>query len=335
MLGLALVLVLALPVSAQTPSEAFQTSKSFDGLFKTGWVIVNQGVLQKRHPDGRVETWGFGPEGRQWHVLQLERELGRMLVDYEVAPSADLAAAIDIHRELLGHSRDELTRELTTPELGAPRTQGKAGCTVSYSWHATASQNASATATAAWSHSCGDQASTYAYAYGRKVNNGVTTQHSQTDPSGPGSNISSSASASVSGGAQTCYSYARAYVDPPDSAFYEIIHENFTCSIPDPPVVTISGASIVNLASFSCQTVTWTSSVTGGSGTRSYQWKWNGSNVGTGSSYTRSVCPGDIGFNTLRVDMTDSAGSAFDTHDVYVDYEDPGCYQNGQQVICQ
>jgi hypothetical protein len=322
MLGLTLLLalVLAVPSHAQTPTEALQSDASFDGLFKTGWVIVNQGVLQKRHADGRVETWGFGPEGRQWHVQQLERELGQLLVDYEVAPSAELAAAIDVHRDLLGHSRDELTRELNTPELGAPRTLGKAGCNVSYSWHANANQDAAATATAAWSHSCGDQASTYAYAYAKKVDNGVTTQKSQTDPSGPGSSISSSASASVSGSADTCYSYARAYVDPPDGAFYEVTQENFICAPPNPLSVNISGTNYVTLFDFNCQTVTWTASATGGSGSRTYQWKWDGANVGTNSSsYTRSVCPGDFGSNTLRVDVTDSSGSASDTHPVTVD----------------
>lgn len=332
-LALTLALALALPAHAQTPTEAFQSSASFDGMFKTGWVIVNQGVLQKRHADGRVETWGFGAEGRQWHVQQLERELGQMLVDYEVAPSAELAAAIDVHRELLGHSRDELTRSLDTPELEGPRVQGKAGCNVSYSWHANANQDAAATATAAWSHSCGDQASTYAYAYGRKILNGVTTQKSQTDPSGPGSNISSSASASVSGGADSCYSYARAYVDPADSSFYEITDTDYTCAPVNPPNVNISGTTGVALFDFQCQSVTWTASVTGGSGSRTYQWKWNGSNVGSNSSsYTRTVCPGDTGSNTLRVDVTDSAGSDFDTHPVFVSNEQSCGGQ--QQILC-
>lgn len=320
MLGLALTLALALPVHAQTPTEAFQTGASFDAMFKSGWVIINQGVLQKRHADGRVETWGFGAEGRQWHVQQLERELGQMLVDYEVAPSAELAAAIDVHRDLLGHSRDELTRELATPELDAPRTQGKAGCNVSYSWHANAQPNGSASANAAWSHSCGEQASTYAYAYGKKVLSGTTTQHSQTDPSGPGSSISSTASASVSGGADTCYSYARAYVDPPESAFYDITDDNYTCS--NPPQVTISGLDSVWFWSPGCQTVTWSASVTGGSGTRTYQWKWDGTNVGSNSSsYSRTVCSGSAGYYTLRVDVTDSSGSTFDTHDFWVESE--------------
>ena len=339
LLGLILVLGLTTTAMAQPP-EALVLSKAGSGdivdqLLADGWEIVNQGVLQKRHDDGRLETWGYGVEGRQWHVQQLEQELGQMLVDFELAPSAELEKAIAVHRELLGHSREQVELELTRgperPTTGV-RAMEKLGCTVSYSWNASASPNAVASANAAWSHSCGEQASTYAYAYAKKVLSGVTTQKSQTDPSGPGSNISSVASASVSGGANTCYSYARAYVDPPESSFYEITDEDFNCS---PLSVSISGATSITLFNGNCQLVAWSATPSGGAGTKSYQWRWNGTNVGSNStSYSRNVCTGDLGSNTLRVTVSDSTGSASRNHGVSVTYQfiEPPCGSGGQ--IC-
>jgi len=75
------------------------------------------------------------------------------------------------------------------------------------------------------------------------------------------------------------------------------------------PVVAITGPSYV-YAGASCVTSTWTASVSGGTSPYTYQWTWNGTAVGTGSSYSRSTCPGlaySDTINTLGLTVTDSA----------------------------
>jgi len=59
-----------------------------------------------------------------------------------------------------------------------------------------------------------------------------------------------------------------------------------------------------------CTTYTWTSSISGGTAPFTYQWTWNGTAVGTGSSYSRQICPGlnySYTSNTLGLTVTDSA----------------------------
>jgi hypothetical protein len=88
------------------------------------------------------------------------------------------------------------------------------------------------------------------------------------------------------------------------------------------PTVTINGPSYAGSGSTTCMTYTWTSSVSGGTSPYTYQWTWNGTAVGTGSSYSRSVCPGSVysyTTNTLALTVTDSAsrtGSASKSVDV-------------------
>lgn len=326
LLGLVLLLGLSTAASAQ-PSELTLTAPGpadpLDELLADGWVIVNAGILQKQHDDGRRETLGFGIEGRTWHVNQLERELGQMLVDFEIAPSASLGAAIDQHRALLADARDGLVRARELEAAGQDESLSTVlkNCTVNYSWHAYADPGAKARADAAWYHSCGTTASTYAYAYCRKTVSGTTTSTNQTDPSGPGSNISSYASCNyavtvnASDSTRDCYSYARGYVNEP-GGFHEMTDRNYDC-LPNSPQVTISGPlSASRYGDFDCGYVTWTASASGGSGGYSYQWKWNGSNVGTNSSsYTRNVCGYAEGSHSVGVTVTDSSSATgSDTH---------------------
>lgn len=88
------------------------------------------------------------------------------------------------------------------------------------------------------------------------------------------------------------------------------------------PSVTINGPNYAGSGATTCMTYTWTSSVSGGTSPYTYQWTWNGTAVGTGSSYSRSVCPGSTysyTTNTLALTVTDSAsrtGSASKSVDV-------------------
>jgi hypothetical protein len=93
---------------------------------------------------------------------------------------------------------------------------------------------------------------------------------------------------------------------------------NTTCPVPPTsPTATINGPTYLGVTA--CTTYTWTASVSNGTSPFTYQWTWNGVAVGTGSSYSRSYCPGTAYSNisyTLGLTVTDSAsrtGSASKT----------------------
>jgi hypothetical protein len=74
------------------------------------------------------------------------------------------------------------------------------------------------------------------------------------------------------------------------------------------PVPTINGPSTVYASG--CVTSTWTATVTGGTSPYTYAWTWNGTAVGTASSYSRTTCSGTVysdTFHTLGLTVTDSA----------------------------
>jgi len=65
----------------------------------------------------------------------------------------------------------------------------------------------------------------------------------------------------------------------------------------------------------------WSAVTTGGSGTPSYQWKWNGQFVdpptGPGPDWWGDT--GTQGYKWIEVTVTDASGSAYDAMEVYVD----------------
>jgi hypothetical protein len=101
------------------------------------------------------------------------------------------------------------------------------------------------------------------------------------------------------------------------------------------PVATITGPSYV-YAGTSCVTSTWTASVSGGTSPYTYQWTWNGTAVGTGSSYSRSTCPGTVysdTMNTLGLTVTDSASRTGSTS-LSVEVEKSGSSGGGGGGTC-
>jgi hypothetical protein len=92
--------------------------------------------------------------------------------------------------------------------------------------------------------------------------------------------------------------------------------------------VTITGTDYEYFTTTGCRSRTWTANVSGCTPS-TYQWKWNGSVVGSGSTYTRSLCAGNS-TNTLDVTVN---GTAYDSHTVILEYERlDSCGTNGQ--IC-
>jgi len=289
-------------------------------LQQDGWEVIAPDVMRRELEDGRVETWASGVRGLVWAVQSLADELLVMEHDYAEAPSGELWDAIVTHQEMLDDARTKLDSALRQESPGIqPKLLPPADCTVSWGYHANAYRGATAQADSYFNNDCGYLATTYAYAYVTTTTNGVIDTRSQTDPSGPGTNISSYASASLPGTADSCYSYARAYVNSP-FGYFETTDSDSRC---DPVSVYISGTTYVYVP-FSCKTYTWTANPSGGTGTYTgYQWTYNGSAVGTGSTYSRTYCATKFWTyrtDTLGVTVTDSNGeSAADTHNVTVE----------------
>lgn len=245
--------------------------------------------------------------------------------DYDAAPSDELREAIETHRQVLVQTRARL-HEATLEKSGGGNDVVERlvpGCDFNWGYWADAQPGAVASASAYWYNTCGYLANTYAYAYVSKTVGTVTTTKSQSDPKGPSTGISSYASASLSGSANSCYSYARSYVDSYNFGFFQATDTNYDCN---PLAVSISGSTYVWVGS-GCKTVTWFANPSGGSGSyTNYAWTYNGNAVGSNSSaYSRTFCAGSFYkyFTfTLGVTVTDSASAtASDTHSVTVETE--------------
>jgi hypothetical protein len=250
---------------------------------------------------------------------------------FQAHPDADLRKAILNHRKEIANTQKMLEIAKEAEEKGVAPIVPKDTCTITYTYNAdasyfTSSQGTYASANSSFSNNCGLVGEVYAYATASVTVNGATTTQTVTDGPRDGSNVSASAYASENG-IPTCSSYAYASVSSsslnPSSYYREA--SNSSCPAPvQPPTPAISGTDYIYVSS-GCVTTTWTSSVTNGTSPYSYQWTWNGVAVGTGSSYSRTVCAGstyNYTSNTLGLTVTDSRslqGSTSMTVDVEKD----------------
>lgn len=281
------------------------------------WAPVAPGVLQ-RHGEGKqVETFAVGPEGLRWAVREVQNRLAFLKAEYQAHPNEDLRRAIRSLRQEVAKLRQDLEASRNGSML---ETLEK--CTVSRGASADAfplssAAGAGATASAFFNTDCAYEAETYAYAYARATANGVINTVIQEVPR-TGSSISSSATASVQG-TSNCLSEAYAYARyTPANVFYSASDSSSSCIAP--LGVSINGPSEVGFDPFTpdCQDPVWTAAASGGTPGYSYKWFVNGVQVGTGSSYSRTVCREDPSF-TLSLTVTDStAQSASNSMTVWV-----------------
>lgn len=300
-----------------------------------GWKQISQGVFERRLGENKVEHLGYGQEGLVWTIGELNRQLSLLNQEYQSYPSEDLAEVIDE----LGIKIANAKRELRNMPKGiSSMTAAVAGASCSnICYSATADayaltnvQGVAAVADAKFNSTCGYSGDTYAYAYARATLNGTTTTVTQQDPH-TGTNVTSHAAASANGGSISgtpCYSSANSYAQSSALGIsYSTSDTNSLCPViqtPTAPQVTITGTDYEYFIGTTCRSRTWSSTVTGGATPYTYQWKYNSTVVGTGSSYTRSVCP-LAGSFTLTLTVTGSNGlSGSDTHVVTVESE-PGC----------
>lgn len=318
--------------------EHQQWSEIRSKLQVEGWAQISEGVFERRLGT-KVEHMGYGREGLAWTIGELRRQLEVVMREYEANPSEDLAQIIDGLSIKIARAQQEIPRLPKAITSATAAVTGASCGSICYSatanaYHKTDVQGIAAAAEAKFNNACGYSGETYAYAYATAVLNGTTVTHSQSDPDS-GSSITSTALASVNGGA-TCSSNANAYAQSTALGIsYSTSDSHNTCPVPpNPPAPTISGTTYESFTQYdSCRNRTWTVSTTGGTSPYSYVWKYEGTVVGTGTSYTRAVCPYDWGF-TLEVQVTDANSSTgTDSHYVLV-WLDQTCWQGGIQMLC-
>ena len=290
-----------------------------------GWKQISEGVFERRlGPDGKVEHLGFGREGLSWTIGEMSRRLELLRQEQEAYPSEKLARIIDDLEARITKTRREIWNleiEASAASEGlssiTANVAGPSCSSICYSATAdayglTSSQGVGAVAEAKFNSACGYSGNTYAYSYARATQGTVTTTKSQEDPR-TGTNVTSAAAASAPGGLD-CFSEAYSTVSSPALGIaYSTSDNNYSCPLP-PCSVTISGTTYESFSNWTCRSRTWTANVSGCTPT-SYQWMENGTVVGSGSTYTRSVCAYESSFN-LEVLVN---GSGYDSHYVTVD----------------
>lgn len=296
-----------------------------------GWTEISEGVFERHRGAAKVEHLGYGREGLTWHVADLTRQLETLMLEQESYPSEDLARIIDDLSIAIAKTKRAIKNmpeglsSATAALSGGPSCSNVCYSATADAYPLTNVQGVGAVADAKFNSTCGYSGDTYAYAYARATKNGTTTTVEQEDPH-TGTSITSHAAASVEGGSVTgvpCSSNANSYAQSYTlGIFYSTSDTNSLC----PAVLTAaisSGPNAVLFTTATCATQTWGATASGGTPSYSFTWYVNNSAVGTGASYSRSVCYNDADF-TLKVAATDSSSaSAQDSRTIDVSYTPP------------
>jgi hypothetical protein len=283
----------------------------------------------ERQRDTRVEHLAYGREGLAWTMGELKRRLQRLTQEYERFPSQELGDTIDNLKIKIASLRQEMR---TLPEGMASYTEAVTGpscSSICYSATAdayplTSSQGTGAIADAKFNSSCGLVGNAYAYAYARAVAAGSQTTNIFEDPA-PGTRAASTSATShaevTAPGSTDCYSEAYASIDSTVAGIcYSTSDVNSNCPAPQPTGVTIGGPASVAISGTACQTVTWTTSVTGGTAPYTYAWTLNGAAAGSGSSLSTQYCGSNTNnTSTQNVGVTVD-GVVSDTHTTTINY---------------
>jgi hypothetical protein len=298
-----------------------------------GWTEIAEGVFERYRGETKVEHLGYGPAGLSWMVDDLTRRLEHLMSEYQSYPSEDLANIIDNLSLTIAKAKVELRN---MPEGLSSATAALAGASCSnicYSatadaYYLTNVQGVAAVADAKFNSTCGYSGNTYAYAFARATLNGTTTTVTQEDPD-TGTNINSHAVASVNGGSVTgipCYSEANSYAQSSALGIsYSTSDTNSLCPVQTQPLaVTINGPTSVSISGTACQTVTWTSTVSGGTTPYTYAWTIGGVASGSGISASKTYCGNNTTYTqtvSLSLRVTDAASTSItDTHSTNINY---------------
>jgi len=299
---------------------------------KDGWKEVAEGVFERQLGPDKVERIGHGREGLSWNIGELSRSLERFRQEHELYPSTELAKIIDDLTEQIARSKAAMWNLDVDAEKGLSNAveavSGGSCSSICYSATAnayplTASQGVGATASASFNSSCGYSGTTFAYSYARATLGTTTTTHTQSDPDS-GTSITSQATSTVNGGSVSgipCYSEASASAESTALGIsYSTSTTNSSCPAQQ-CAATISGTSYESFiigAGGGCRSRTWSVTLSGGCSASYYQWQLDGVVVGSGSTYTLSVCGSHQPGFTLQATVN---GTYTDTHPVTVERE--------------
>ncbi|HEX3556321.1 MAG TPA: hypothetical protein VIA62_24140 [Thermoanaerobaculia bacterium] len=301
-------------------------------MLAEGWKPIAVGVYERQRGPNKVEHMGYGREGLVWTVGELNRQLTNLMQEYQSYPSEDLARVIDHLSVKVANAQREIqnTKSLTS----VTEAVSGGGCSICYSatadaYYLTSTQGVGAIADASFNSNCGYSGDTYAYVFARATLNGTTTTVTQEDPH-TGTSVTSHASASVYGSAD-CSSTANSYAQSTALGIsYTTSDSNSSCPpVANPLAATISGPS--SAYGSTCRTLTWTSTVTGGTSPYTYAWTIDGTSAGTGTSASRTFCSYTIETATVNLTVYDSAGHNVAASPFYTDIDIertttcPGC----------
>ncbi len=301
-------------------------------MLAEGWKPIAVGVYERQRGPNKVEHMGYGREGLAWTVGELNRQLTNLRHEYQSYPSEDLAKVIDHLSVKIANAQREIKNTKSLTSLTEAVSGG--GCSICYSatadaYYLTSSQGVGAIADASFNSNCGYSGDTYAYAFARATLSGTTTTVTQEDPH-TGTSVTSHAAASVNGSAD-CSSTANSYAQSTALGIsYTTSDSNSLCPVPPNPLTaTISGPTYVY--GTTCRSITWTSTVTGGTSPYTYAWTIDGTSAGTGTYASRTFCSYTVETATVNLTVYDSAGHnvAAPTYYTDIDIERtttcPGC----------
>ena len=296
-----------------------------------GWTIVSDGVLRRELRPNEVEHFVFGSKGFTWKLQDLRAQYVVLQAKYRATPTSELKRAIANHRKAIASTMQMIRRALAAEEQGLADDL-KVSCTLNFGYDGNAAaktnvQGLWAEGKANFGANCaGFTGEVYAYAYAQVTVNGGPLTKTVTDGPRSGANVSAYAYSDLNGG-PSCESYAYGSMTSNNlnPSSYSKAAQNFNCPpVATPPAPLISGVTSVDLRTVTCKSVTWTSTVTGGTSPFGYSWKVDGIQGGTGTSFTKNVCRGWGGGFTLALTVTDTLGLS-GTDSRFITVLEPAC----------
>lgn len=352
MLLLALVAGVAHAQAGAAAPDPATDSTTQEELFEDGWIQVAPNVFKRPHADGSIETLAYGKAGLEVVLEELQPRLAHLQARFERTNDPDLLDGIEnLKRHIADTERELEIAESATNGTGAmdnltPDDPINVGCTTNITRVADARAGSSgpeASADASFSDTCNAYGDVFAHAEAEgDLGTDFRSATNTDDPPGAFGSSSADAFAAVTADSN-CYSYAYAEVKVEDDtgslATYTQSDTNNECAPLNvnikqtSPTTDTDNSHTIVLDCGACDGASW-SAITNLPAS-SYSWRWDGSVVGSASTYLRLICPTQEGTHTLRV--TADSGTQTDVDSVSVEvvelcFEDPTCSDG--TVIC-
>ncbi len=299
-------------------------------LQNEGWTIFNDGVLRRERRPNEVETFVFGVKGFNWKLQDLRAQYVKLQAAYQATPTPELKQTIANHRKEMASTMRMIQRARQAEKLGLVDDL-KVSCTINFAYNATAGPRTDVQGTwgdgsASFSATCpGFSGEVYAYSTATVWVSGGPYNVAVTDGPRSGANVSARAYAQAAGGSPCdSYSYGSMTSNNLNPSSYSMAASHSGCNLP--PIIAISsGPWTIDLRTYFCRTVSWGSTVTGGSPGFTYSWTADGYQIGTSSTQSMTVCQGDYAYSggfTLEAGVTDSANRS-DTDSRWISVLEP------------